>query len=141
MGGQGLADGVEAVGGHAGDMLGCVGGVGQREGNGEADKVDVGDVDEELGGAEGELAEVPGQVYVWVGWIGDGWLDEGGARVEEEGQSPVDREPDTTSTKVGNGDGLGVTGRAQRDGAILAKGRAGRRRRSWVVLGFAIRLK
>ena len=30
LGGQGLADGVEAVGGHAGDMLGCVGGVGQR---------------------------------------------------------------------------------------------------------------
>ena len=64
--GQALANGVEAVGRHAGDVLGCVGGVGQGQGDGEADKVDVGDVDEELGGVEGELAEIPGQVHVWV---------------------------------------------------------------------------
>lgn len=47
-------------------MLRCVGGVGQSEGNREADKVDVGDVNEKLGGIEGKFAEVPRQIYIWV---------------------------------------------------------------------------
>ncbi len=63
---QALADGVEPFGCHAGDILRCVGGVGQSQGDGKADKVDVGDVDKELGGIEGEFAEVPGHVYVRV---------------------------------------------------------------------------
>ena len=66
LSGQALADGGQAVGRHAGDALRGIGGVGQGEGDGKADKVDVGDVDEELSGVEGELAEVPGQVDVWV---------------------------------------------------------------------------
>lgn len=57
---QARADGIEACGCHAGDVLRCVGGVGQGEGNGKADEIDVGNVDEELGGVEGEFAEVPG---------------------------------------------------------------------------------
>ena len=63
---EAVADGVEAVGGGAGDVLGCVGGVGKGEGDGKADEVDVGDVDEELGGIEGKFAKVPGQVDVRI---------------------------------------------------------------------------
>lgn len=81
LGGQGLAYGVEAGGGHAGDVLRRVGGVGEGEGNGEADEVDVGNVDEELGGVEGEFAKVPGQVDVGIGRVGDGGFDECGAGV------------------------------------------------------------
>ena len=66
LGSQTLADIAEAVGRHAGDVLRCVGGVGQGEGDGKADEVDVGDVDEKLSGVEGELAEVPGHVDIWV---------------------------------------------------------------------------
>ena len=66
LGPQALADGVESVGCHARDMLRCVGGVGQSEGYREADKVDVGDVNEKLGGIEGKFAEVPRQIYIWV---------------------------------------------------------------------------
>lgn len=66
MSSQSLADGVEAGGCYAGDILRCVGGVNEGEGNGKADKVDVRNVDEELGGIEGEFAEVPGQVHIWV---------------------------------------------------------------------------
>ena len=66
LSGQALADGGETVGCHAGDVLRCVGVVCQGEGDGKADEVDIGNVDEELGGVEGEFAEVPGQVDVWV---------------------------------------------------------------------------
>ena len=58
--GQTLADGVEAVSSHTGDMLRCIGGVGQSEGNWKGDKVHVGNIDEEFGGVEGEFAKAPG---------------------------------------------------------------------------------
>ena len=109
MSGQALADGIEAVGCHACDVLRCVGSVGQGEGDGKGDEVDVGDVDEELSGIEGELAETPGLVDVWVCWIGYGWFDEGGTRVEKKGQSFINGEPDAASSKVRDSNGYCIT--------------------------------
>ena len=141
MSSQPLADGVETGGCHAGDILRCVGGVNEGKGNGKADKVDVRNIDEELGGIEGEFAKVPGQVYIRVCRIGNRRLNECRAGVEEEGQSSVDREPDAASSKVGNSNGRRITRSTERDGAILTKGRAGRRRRCWVVVSLAIGLE
>lgn len=96
---------MEAVGGHAGDVLGGAGGVGEGEGDGEGDKVDVGDIGVDLGAVEGELAEAEVGVEVGVRGVGDGGLDEAGADVDEEGQCAVDREPEAGASEAGDCDG------------------------------------
>lgn len=75
-------------------MLGGARGVGEVEGDGEGDEIDIGDVDEELGAVEGEFAEAEVGVEIGVGGVGDGGLDEAGARVDQERQMAVDGKPE-----------------------------------------------
>ena len=92
------ADGVEAVGTEASDVLGVAGGVCQGQRDGETDEVDVGYVDEELRAVEGEFAEIPGCIDVGVGGVGYGWFDETWAWIQKECEGLVDGEPDSTSS-------------------------------------------
>ncbi len=85
LGTQPVADGLEAVGGHARDVLRGAGGVGEGQGDGQGDEVNIADVGKELGTVEGKFAEAEIGVEVGVGGVGDGGLDETGAGVEEEG--------------------------------------------------------
>lgn len=84
------AYGCKAVSGHAGNVLSASRGVGQRQRDGQADKVDVTDIGEKLSVVEGKLGEAPRDVDVRVGGIRYGGLNERGSRIEQEGQGSID---------------------------------------------------
>ena len=75
----------------------------------------------ELVCVEGEFAEAPGQVDVWVGGVGDGGFDEGWTRIEEEGQRLVDGEVDSSAGDVGDCDGACRALSADLDGAVFGE--------------------
>lgn len=106
-------------------MLGGSRGVGEVEGDGEGDEIDVGDVGEELGAVEGEFAEAEVGVEVGVGGVGDGGLDEAGARVDQECQMAVDGKPEAGARQAGDCDGPAGPRRTEIDGAVGLERSAG----------------
>ena len=112
------ADGVEGVRGHAFDdhFLSSLGFEGERDG--DADEVDVGNVDVELEVVVSELGETPAQIIVGVRGVVDRRLDDGRAWVDEEGEWAVFAVPDARACEARNGDGPYAARRAERDGAI-----------------------
>ena len=85
LGLQGTANGIEPIRRHTRDRLRPVGSRPEGQGNGNRHEVHIADIGVELGAVEGEFAEGPIDVYIGVGRVVDGGLDQGGARVEEEG--------------------------------------------------------
>ena len=124
-------------------MLDGAGGVGEGQGDGHGDKVDVGDVREHLLRVVRELAEVPGDVDAGVRRVGDGWLDERGAAgtgVDEKLQGLADREPDTSTGDLGDCARLRCPGAAKWNGAVLSQRGVCRGWVGRVVRSLAIRL-
>ena len=125
LGAEAVTDGLEAVGGHARDMLGSAGGVGEGQGDWQADEVDVADVGEDLAAVEGEFAEAKVGVEVRVRWVGDGGFDESWAGVEEEGQSSVYGEPKTGTGEPRDRDRPAVAWSTEGNGTIGLQGLLG----------------
>lgn len=69
-----VGDDLRPVVRHAGHALDIVGCVGQFEGDGNADKVDIADVGEDLGGVVGEFGESEAGEVVGIRGVEDGGL-------------------------------------------------------------------
>ena len=138
---ESVADGLQTIGGHSGDMLGGAGGACQGQGDWQADEVDVANVCEDLGAIEGELAEAKVGVEVGVRGVGDGWLDQSWARVEEKGQLPIHGEPETSAGKTGDRHSPIRAGGTERDRTVRLQGLQSRRRGVGVVWSSAIGLE
>jgi len=88
---------VQAIGGHAGDMLALARGLLEGDADGDAgDVVYVADVGVQLVVVEGEFAEAEVDVGVWITGVEHGWLDQGWAGVQEEVEL-VFYDPDPTA--------------------------------------------
>ena len=133
LGPESVADSIQAVGGKTLDDLGFAAGGGQGEGDGQRDKVDVGDVHVELGVVPGEFTKVPEQIIVRVGRVGGRWLHQRGAGVHEEGQLAIAHEPQPGAGQVRDCHRHGIPRGAEGDPAVLGQRRQGRRWRGWVV--------
>lgn len=113
-----IGDGLEAVGTHAWDCLSVALCVGETEGDGDRDEIDVGNVGEELGVVEGKLAERPIDVEVGIAWVGYARFDDRRPWVDKEGQLGIDAEPYTTACNLWYIDVDGIARRTERNSNI-----------------------
>lgn len=132
----------KTIGFHATNMLARTARVLQRQSHGYiAHKVDVADVDEDLGRVECELAEAEVDIVVGIVRIEDGGLNEAWAGVDSEGQWSADREPDPAACYARDGRCYCVSGGSETDGDVGGDGRAGLRGTGRVVWSLCICLE
>lgn len=126
LGAQTVADGIETRRGHSRHALRHAGQSRQRERYGRAHKVHVADVGVQLVVVERELGEPPVRVDVGVRRVRDRRFHQRRARVEEERERRVDREPDPSAGDVRDRHRHRVARGSERDCTIVRNGRPDR---------------
>lgn len=112
---QSADEGIEAVRSHAWHCLGVALAISQGQCDGNANKVDVGDICEELRVIVGKFAKGPVDVVVRIGRVCHAGLDDSWTWVQEESQLGVNAEPDASTSDLGNFDVDSVARRTEWD--------------------------
>lgn len=118
------ADGVEAVGGYAGDFGCAVGGGVEGQGDGDGHKVYVADVGVEFGAVVGEFGEAPVDVDAWVARVADRGLHEGGTGVQQKGYLSINGKVDSCAGEAGNRYGPRTAWSTQTNCTVFCQGGA-----------------